>query len=429
MTASNSPEECYENFSSIEKKIVDDWKQRRPVLLQNMMSKYIGDSMKEESAPERTSNPYVKMLVKTYHSDRTFVSTQAAAEMTVWRVSDEQLDMLKEGAVIRMTNLGVKEKCRDGFLQFQASSETLMVPLSDESKRQLAQSGYEERRPRSILKINLMSKKMGTDRLSNEVDVVACVAKVQHLGDNSTAIYLTDETGLVLKLIRNHSANNSNPFQLLGNTQTHPVVSFCNVQITAFDEIEQCATGSWGLFSCKINRRDPRYEDLESWCHSQRGIDTIGSVCDRLEAGIPVIGGLSNKHQISIGYVLGFFQSDIPTDCQEVNVVIDYGEPIPLVAQIPIHLIQHASQLLQNKELCERAQSTGLVDVTLLNECFQNNQKLFHFSLEVVTCYGGDSPILRITQVSLANVNALSRLLLGKSCFCSDLYVDNSSNT
>jgi hypothetical protein len=411
MFFSHSPEEYYENLSSAEKKVVDDWNERRPVLLQSMVSKYIGDSMREESAPERKSNPYVKTLVVTFHRNRMTASTQASAELTVWRVSDEQFELLKEGTVVRMKNLGVKEKSLDGLLQLRASPETVMVPLADESKRQLAQSGYEERRPKSLIKINLMSKKMKTDRLSNEVDVVACVAKIQQLGENSTAIYLTDETGLALKLTRNHSATNTDPFQL-GNSKVQLVVSFCNIQITAFDEIEQCATGTWSLFSCKSNRIDSRYEELDLWCRSQCGADTIGAVCARIEAGIPVIGGLSNRHQISIGYILAFLEADGFTTSQRIKAAIDYGETMPLVADFPIHLIQHTLGLLQNIELCEHAQPAVKWDISLLNEYFQNSQKLFHFSFEVVSCYGGNSPTLRITQISLANVDALSRLLM-----------------
>ncbi len=411
MALSNSPEEYYEKLSSSEKKAVDDWNERRPVLLQSMVSKFIGDSLRNESAPERKSNPYVKTLVKTFHRDHTKVSTQASAELTVWRVSDEQFDLLKEGAVLRMKNLGVKEKNRDGLLQLRAGPETVMELLSDESKRQLARSGYEERRPKSLIKINLMSKNMETGRLSNEVDVVACVARTQQLDENSTAIYLTDETGLALKLTRNHSTDNTDPFQL-GNAKSHLVVSFCNIQITAFDEIEQCATGTWGLFSCKAGRIDSRHQELDSWCRSQCGADAIDAVCSRLEAGIPVVGGLSNRHQISIGYILSVFGEGGCAGAQRIKAAIDYGETMPLIAEFPLHLIRHTLALLRCNELREHAQGADLSDIPSLDAYFLNNQKLLHFSCEVVSCYGGDSPTLRVMQVSLANVDALSRLLM-----------------
>jgi len=410
MVISNSPDEYYEKLPSTEKRVVDDWNERRPVLLQSMVSKLIGD-LRDESVPERKSNPYVKTLVKTFHRDHRAASTQASAELTVWRVSDDQFDLLKEGTVLRMKNLGIKEKSRDGFLQLRAGPETVMVPLSEDSKRQLARSGYEERRPKSLIKINLMSKKMDSCRLSNEVDVVACVAQIRQLDDNSTAIYLTDETGLALKLTRNHNASNTDPFQI-GNAKTQIVVSFCNIQITAFDEIEQCATGTWGLFSCKTNRIDSRHEELVLWCRSPCGADTIGAVRSRLEAGIPVIGGLSNRHQISIGYILAVLEERGCNDFQRITAAIDYGETMPLFAEFPLHLIQRTLALLQSNELREFAQRVDLRDTPSLNAYFLNNQKLLHFSFEVVCCYGGDSSTLRITQVSLANVDALSRLLM-----------------
>lgn len=411
MVVSNAPEEYYEQLSPTEKKVVDDWNERRPVLLQSMVSKFIGD-LRDESLPERKSNPYVKTLVKTFHRDHRAASTQASAELTVWRVSDEQFDLLKEGTVLRMKNLGIKEKSRDGFLQLRAGPETVMVPLSEDSKRQLSRSGYEERRPKSLIKINLMSKKMDTCRLSNEVDVVACVAQIRQFGDNSTAIYLTDETGLALKLTRNHNAHNTDPFQI-GNAKTDTVVSFCNIQITGFDEIEQCATGTWGLFSCKTNRIDSRHEELLLWCRSQCGADTIGAVRSRLEAGIPVVGGLSNRHQISIGYILAILEEGSCNDTQRrMKAAIDYGEATPLVADFPLHLIQRTISLLQSNELSEFAQRADLRDIPSLNAYFLNNQKLLHFAFEVVSCYGGDSSTLRITQVSLANVDALSRLIM-----------------
>ena len=95
-----------------------------------------------------------------------------------------------------------------------------------------------------------------------------------------------------------------------------------------------------------------------------------------------------------------------------MRAAIDYGEATPLVADFPLHLIQRTISLLQSNELSEFAQRADLRDIPSLNAYFLNNQKLLHFSFEVVSCYGGDSSTLRITQVSLANVDALSRLIM-----------------
>ena len=412
MMISNSPEDYYENMSLAERGVVDDWNGRRPVLLQNMLSKFVADSMGDASGSgsERRSKPYIKTLVKTFHRNQMSIDTQPSAELTVWSVSDDLDELLKEGTVLQMKNLGVKEKNREGLLQLSAGSKTKMDPLSKDSRQLLLHSGYETRRPKSLIKINLISKKMESDRLTNEVDVVACVAKIRRLGDNSTCIYLTDESGLVLNITRNHDATNNDPFHL-GNSKANIVVSFCNIQITGFDEIAQCAIGTWGLFSCKSNRVEARYEELDAWCQSQLGADAIGAVCARLDAGIPIIGGLSNKHHISIGYVVSLLEGD-DFNPHMIEAAIDYGEETLLVAEFPLHLIQHTVALLQNIEVHDLSRPVESWGASALSEFFQNNLKLLHFSLEVISCYGGESPTLRIKQVSLANVDALSRLIM-----------------
>merc|ERR1712127_719851 len=129
------------------------------MLLQSMVSKSIEDSLKDHSSSERTSEQYIKVLVKAYcHAKQTQhnISLEMSADLTIWRVSEEQLQLMREGTVVRMKNLGVKSD-RDGLLQLSANSDTLMESFpSDTTQYQLIQSGYEERCPRSLIRINLM---------------------------------------------------------------------------------------------------------------------------------------------------------------------------------------------------------------------------------------------------------------------------------
>merc|ERR1719296_347407 len=94
-----------------------------------------------------------------------------SAELTIWRVSEEQLHLMKEGTVVRMKNLGVKSE-RNGLLQITAKQDTIMEPLSSEHC-QLIQSGYQERCPTSLTRATLMSKIMEASCLAREVDIVA----------------------------------------------------------------------------------------------------------------------------------------------------------------------------------------------------------------------------------------------------------------
>ena len=98
---------------------------------------------------------------------------------------------MKEGTVLRIKNLGVKAD-RDGRLQLSAKADTQMEPLSSvPTQYELIQSGYEERRPKSLVRITLMSKKPEPSRLAREVDIVACIVKIVRMDDNTTYAYLT----------------------------------------------------------------------------------------------------------------------------------------------------------------------------------------------------------------------------------------------
>ena len=100
MMASNSPEEYYEQLGADEREIVDCWEKKRTVLLQGMIAKSINDSLKDNTLTERSSAPYVKLLVKALcYSERSNDqrdrqqenATSISAEITFWRVSDEQV--------------------------------------------------------------------------------------------------------------------------------------------------------------------------------------------------------------------------------------------------------------------------------------------------------------------------------------------------
>jgi len=438
MVASNSPEEHYEKLGVAEKKIVDDWTKKRLMLLQSMVSKSIEESLKDHSSSERTSEPYIKVLVKAFcHSrqiarnlDHHAKTQKMSAELTIWRVSEEQLQLMKEGTIVRMKNLGVKSN--RGGLQLSANSDTPMEPFpSDVSQYQLIQSGYEERCPRSLIRINLMSKKCEPSHLAREIDLVACIVKIQKLGDNTSAAYLTDESGLLMILERNHTSQNSDPFHL-GNVEASlpSVVAFCNIQVTSFDTVEQCARGAWSTSSCKAPRHlmQLRCEGLQAWCNSYSGVGHCRNVLDRINAGVPMCAGPSIRHKVCIGYILGFDACDANCDpiTSTTNVAIDYGDEFPLTVRFPLHLLPEALHLSQNVSTAHHngdgssfAQENILDHANLfchlpsLGEYFQNNQTLFHFSLETASCYYGDElPVPEVTKISLATTDALSRLHL-----------------
>ena len=416
MQRSNNPGEHYDKLDSVDKKLVDEWATKRATLLQSMISKTIQDSMNDDPSKERKSKSYVKLLVSAFSTKKNRKSASLLAELTIWRVSDQQLDLVQEGSIVRMKDLVVKPKSKRGMLQLSANQETPMESLSGQpSHEQLIEAGYSPRIPMSFIHINIMAKQLigvkNSMSVEHELDVAACVIKVSRIGENTTVLYLTDESGLLMKVKRDHKTDNSDVFAL-GNTPLPAVVAYKNLRLSSFDEDEHCAVATWELLSCKGNHCMQRIcDDLHSWCTSDSGVKCCRVVLDKINAGIPFGTDHFIKSKVCFGYILcvdGANSHDVPTSAG-VDIIIDYGGS-SIKACLPMHLLQQAIELHQ--DTCTKI-CPGLSGLSLLNYLIRYNQMLLRFVLKETSSYSGESTVvLKVIGLSPAKINELARLHL-----------------
>jgi hypothetical protein len=408
MNDSNNPSEYYDKLDAIEKKVVDEWISKRDILLQSMISKSVADYMKDDPTTERKSRAYVKLLVQAYNSRDARRDASMIAELTIWRVSDEQNDLMREGSVVRMKNLMPKTGTQPGVLQLSGNQETPMEAISKQPTHEhLLGMGYKLRSPKSLIKINLMSKQQSViASLESEVDIVACVVKIYKNGTNSTSIYLTDESGLLFKINRDHKVENKDPFSM-GNTKLPVAAAFYNIGISSFDTDECCALGTWGLLSCKNDRIvQTRIKDLNTWCSSGAGAKCCNTVLNKINACIPMpIDSVRSK--VCFGYILRFDEEHSMKYATFANANIDYGGKELVNARFPTHSMQRVIGLFQTD--CNESFS-GLTDLASLNYLIRCNQMLLRFLMVERLCYGGMPPVLEVTDISVAKVNELARL-------------------
>ena len=129
-------------LSKEEQTKIDRLKTKQISFIKNKVRKAVDMSMSENLEMLHSSVRSLRILVKSYPNDilesqRDIacnpVDEKSIAMLTIWNVTDEQIEFLKEGKVIRLKNLCDKNALIDNILQVsvypkKASIESLSGP-------------------------------------------------------------------------------------------------------------------------------------------------------------------------------------------------------------------------------------------------------------------------------------------------------------
>ena len=153
------------------------------------MRKAVDVSMSENSEMLHSSVSILRILVKGYSNDilepqRDIacnpVDEKNIAMLTIWNVTDEQIEFLKEGKVIRLKKLCVKNVLIESILQVNAypkktSIESLSNPWLMKDLRSI---GYTPREYQSISRMNDILKKTNIYIKLEEQDCTGYLLKI-----------------------------------------------------------------------------------------------------------------------------------------------------------------------------------------------------------------------------------------------------------
>eukprot|EP00586_Coscinodiscus_wailesii_P000068 CAMPEP_0172480112 /NCGR_PEP_ID=MMETSP1066-20121228/5055_1 /TAXON_ID=671091 /ORGANISM="Coscinodiscus wailesii, Strain CCMP2513" /LENGTH=1175 /DNA_ID=CAMNT_0013241137 /DNA_START=62 /DNA_END=3586 /DNA_ORIENTATION=+ len=349
MSSASSPFDYYEKLPQNEKRIVDLWKEKRYTLMQDLMQKTIDETLQEnEQLETRESTPFIKLMVKTLQRDEgthcgriNKIDNNVGAILTVWNVSEDQLSRLKEGNVLRIKNVAVKPSLRDEMLQLSANKKTRFQELPFKTKpspHTLQLSGYQPRCFASMIRAHIQSKKMTLSSQSSsllrgdnvDIDVIGVVLRLTtekcHDKDDSILrrIYMTDESGLILRLEKRISAaaaaEESDCFGTAGPwtaaTAEKKVYAIRDVRVSSFDQTNGCAVVLWTNSSSLYLKKDEnrkgnnnsgvrnREDSLKKWFSSKEGQLLCNTVLESFDAGVPIRGRhFPNNMIVMIGYI------------------------------------------------------------------------------------------------------------------------------
>lgn len=207
MMAAHSETDFFERLPNEKKMAITRWEGKRSILLQDMTRKEVDAELECHSSLNRSSIPFIRVCVKSYRRWRPGLAQKmfddnersCGAILTVHRVTEEQLNLLKEGSVIRLKNIKVKPNLQHGLLQLTLmSSSQLQAVLPQPSPEETRLSGYTKRSYLSIAKTHVLSRKLSHGFLiAPEVDVVGSIFKSQRDCRRTPVkvqVYLTDES-------------------------------------------------------------------------------------------------------------------------------------------------------------------------------------------------------------------------------------------
>lgn len=303
------PEEFYGQLDSNERTLIDAWIERRSFLLRARLQQEIDSRLDELEDDFSQNTPFVRVLVRSVNYWSDAIDTSEEGLLTVWHPTDEQLELLEEGHVIQVKNLGVGNACYDGRIQFNGNGRTLMSVSS------VRNDLYKEcGRHASVARIHLLSRRLlestTLGKRSFDVDLFALILKAtKNPNKSGWIIYTTDISGLLLRVECHLERDVPACLQPLANSAREnltlcTVVFFRHVRVLPFDDTSGCAVVQFQKTSTVTRTAASDANQgmaLNKWVNSSRGGPRIGRLAARLDANLLCHADLRAGTTVAVG--------------------------------------------------------------------------------------------------------------------------------
>lgn len=426
----------YDNVDPENRLIIDRWREKRVALMQKLKQKSVDKSLRDEDFPVRTSTPFLKIKLVAFQrfgARGKYRPSEKMAMFTLWRATDCQYNLFKEGSVIRMRDVFVKEKAHDGLLQLSSSTKTKFFSLPYTCANDPL-VGYTKRKFTSIGRIYIKSKTENQSR-SNEVDFMGCLVKTRCERNSSwtrVKAYFADESALLVRVEREFENHyEATQWKLRNESQQCEVFAVQDVRVMPFDSVEGCSVVSWTNSSSLGRNSVDRERAIRKWMIKEPA--TFAQMKGLMEAGLFAKKSSLSNVSVVIGYIVGV------TACQDNSnnldgfafFQIDDGAVMRhILCSLPkakeIYQMIHWGSFDQDKEGINNdsthatAMDVGVdaVEEHVLLESIEHSVKtpniLFHFTVEQDKVAG----CIRILHVRKADTRSLANLLV-RSSLCS----------
>ena len=395
----------YDHLSKADKACIDQWKERRTCILYEKVRKELESQLENDESMFRESTPFIRVLVTSF-SPTTEIC--GGAILTLWNYNEDQLALFKEGNVVRVHNLSVRGSKHEGMLQLTAGSRTLIEQSPRSSERIVL--GYQPRCFTKIVLMHAMSLKLAnrihTASSYPEVDTVGVVLKVV-VEEHHYSIYLTDESGLVLRVDREGTLSDTDPLNSLlpnaeQNTEFPLIMTYRDLRILPFNQLDACAMAFYTSSSSNCTKPSPRVSRLQSWAKYSSLLLRTSAY---LDVCLPIVLRNEDSYVFAVGYIMGF-QPQKGGD--KIKVQVDcHGQLDLQVWDLPFFLFHDTITLVHgasNHISLDPGEEGKFANLKVLGKLLGGRGILLTFGLQRV------GNIYEVRQIKATNVHALANV-------------------
>lgn len=376
-----SPEEVFQSLNDDETSAVSRWKERRRILMQKRVQEEVEAEIETDLSLARESFPFLRLKVRSVCPESSTRKPEEAL-LTIWRPTEAQLSILKEGSAFQVQSLAVRQTHFDGLLQLTGNSNTIMQEfnkLKDFPRHWLEKQS--QRRFLNMFEIHLLSRKAFADGSSaksrfSDFDAVGAQVNFVHTAGNEKKVcmYISDEFNLILRIefdkafLKNPNLSAKNRF---------PVFAFRDLRLLPFDSDENCAVARFGGMS-SYAKSSPRMDELMAWVSkNSEGHARLERLSLYLRERLPLFERTDNVSAFGHAVGLKCASND------KLHIEVDCGNSRVEEWELPVSLLKDVlpvvSQNQQVSLLLEEEQRLAAIGV--LGKFFRAKGVLWHFEL------------------------------------------------
>lgn len=322
------PEDFLDGADEATKRSIHAWQEKRKHLIAERIRQELEARFEEHDLDEKQSKPFFKLVIQDKDSSP---GCQKQALLTVWGPSSEQLELLREKAVVRGRQLSVRTKF-DGLLQLSANGRTIFIPApvkpDEEEKEPLSQSLV----CRGVFQACVLSKRIeeGTRSVVSKIDLLGAVLRVQMLNESCWHTYLTDRSGMIIRV-------ESADALFRGAQPSYSPLLLRSLRIESFDWTEHVGVATYTKASSVLSDdlTSPAFQRLLHWLASKEGHGKVEETLRHLNARLPPKPRFRSRQSVLLGYIVDF----VVLDCKHLNLTMDCGEEDLLRLNLPLNLL------------------------------------------------------------------------------------------